>query len=424
MLQTLNINSELIRNVLLLFPFLLAGGLFLFLDISKRQATSAFLGFMWNIPSLVLANNIAVFFGWWKFNTDELLVLGVPFDVVLGWAAFWGIVLYIVGRKLNIFLLVGIAILIDLVSMPASTPFIELGDHWLIGEAVTISTCLIPGLILSRLTENNTNIGIRATLQVIGTGGWFYILIPAVLLPYEGKTLFDIFELDTWQLALTFNALLLPVILGLSANREFMLIGCGTPIPFDPPKKLVTTGPYSYVANPMQISVLLTYLVLAAAYGSWYLFGAAAMSFIYAIGVVKWHQKLDIQIRFGEDWLVYKRNVKNWLPRWRPHIENNASIYFAKNCGICQDVKEKIELINTTHLLTTNTTNTDECGFDRVTYIDALDNKCKGIHAIGRSLEHANFAYGLIGFLIRLPVISQLLQLIIDGTGQRAQNFR
>ena len=53
----------------------------------------------------------------------------------------------------------------------------------------------------------------------------------------------------------------IPIILGGAAflwcYGIFVLSGRGTPWPFDPPKKLVITGLYRFVSNPMAVSCLL-----------------------------------------------------------------------------------------------------------------------------------------------------------------------
>jgi len=45
---------------------------------------------------------------------------------------------------------------------------------------------------------------------------------------------------------------------------EFARRGGGTPYPWDPPDRLVTSGPYAYVRNPMQLSTTLIMLLAGA----------------------------------------------------------------------------------------------------------------------------------------------------------------
>jgi protein-S-isoprenylcysteine O-methyltransferase Ste14 len=73
-----------------------------------------------------------------------------------------------------------------------------------------------------------------------------------------------------WQISLIVQVLAVPALLGLTAMQEFVLRGRGTPVPFDPPRRLVTTGIYAYVRNPMQLSaVLLLFLSGAVLQNAW-----------------------------------------------------------------------------------------------------------------------------------------------------------
>ena len=78
-------------------------------------------------------------------------------------------------------------------------------------------------------------------------------------------------------MSLWFQALMLPGVLGLCAVQEFVKRGGGTPIPYDPPCKLVTSGPYAYLRNPMQVSAMLVLLLLGIILRSYWVAAAGIM---------------------------------------------------------------------------------------------------------------------------------------------------
>ena len=313
------IEPDAIRGLLLLGPLFLLAGTMLVSRPVARELTGAMLGVLWNIPFLILVNKLAAYLGWWRFTADDLLLEGLPVDIMLGWAAFWGAFLFLATRTLPIAVPIVIAIAIDIAVMPALPGTVILGDRWLLGEAGAIGFCLIPGLVLARLTAREELVMVRAFLQAGCWGGLVLLLIPAILLEYRGESVFVYFEWPIWKMVALPVALMGPVLLGLSGVYEFAAKGCGTPIPFDPPRVLVTTGIYAYLANALQVSTLLMFLVLAAFYQSLLLILPAASVVIFSEGFVRWHHGMDIVLRFGSDWTRYRQHVPNWIPRTSPY---------------------------------------------------------------------------------------------------------
>lgn len=90
--------------------------------------------------------------------------------------------------------------------------------------------------------------------------------------------------------------------------------GGGTPLPLDHASKLVVSGPYRYIRNPMAFSGIGQGLVVALAWGS-------PLVAVYAlIGSLVWQlvfrplEEEDLEKRFGEPYLEYKNSVRCWVP--------------------------------------------------------------------------------------------------------------
>ncbi len=103
----------------------------------------------------------------------------------------------------------------------------------------------------------------------------------------------------------------------------FINIGKGTLAPWSPTKKLVIIGPYRHVRNPMISSVLMTLLGESIAFGSasifiWFLlfFGINQIYFVYS-------EEPGLEKRFGEEYVIYTKNVPRWIPKLRPWMGEN-----------------------------------------------------------------------------------------------------
>ncbi len=148
----------------------------------------------------------------------------------------------------------------------------------------------------------------------------FVIVIP-VLEVYVSRWLDRAFGLPT------FGCLFLEVFGGVVAVGGWVLsfwsvytqftLGRGTPIPWMPPQRLVIQGPYRYVRNPMALGNILMYLGIALVLGS-----ISAMVLVLVGGTLlllydKVVEEREMALRFGEEYLEYKRRTPFIIPRFK-----------------------------------------------------------------------------------------------------------
>jgi len=95
--------------------------------------------------------------------------------------------------------------------------------------------------------------------------------------------------------------------------REFYVVGRGTLAPWEPPRRLVVSGPYRYCRNPMYGGVALMLVGWATLYWSVaLLLYAVAVAIAFHVRVVLAEEPFAAQ-RFGGDWDAYQARTPRWL---------------------------------------------------------------------------------------------------------------
>jgi len=94
----------------------------------------------------------------------------------------------------------------------------------------------------------------------------------------------------------------------------FAGIGKGTPAPFDPPRRLVTRGPYRLMRNPMYAGAGLALAGAALFYQSLQLLGYTGLFFLVAHLFVVFYEEPTLRRHFGDDYAAYCRTVRRWWP--------------------------------------------------------------------------------------------------------------
>ncbi len=94
--------------------------------------------------------------------------------------------------------------------------------------------------------------------------------------------------------------------------------GRGTPVPIEPPRRLITTGPYARCRNPLALGTLVFYVGLAVAFGSPSAALLALGLLSPVLALIKLIEERELEARFGEDYRGYRERTPFLLPRVRP----------------------------------------------------------------------------------------------------------
>lgn len=106
---------------------------------------------------------------------------------------------------------------------------------------------------------------------------------------------------------------------------RFAWTGFGTPAPIAPTRRLIVSGLYRHVRNPMYVAVLLLIAGQALLFGSIALLVyGAAMWLIFHLFVTGYEEP-TLREQFAADYDAFVRGVPRWLPRLRPWREQDAA---------------------------------------------------------------------------------------------------
>ncbi|MDB5576472.1 MAG: isoprenylcysteine carboxylmethyltransferase family protein [Bradyrhizobium sp.] len=413
------------RAALLLGPVMLAMVLLVSVRSTPRQATAAMLGGLWQLPALLLLNLVAQELGWWRFQPDPASVLGLPVDLWIGWSFWWGPVAVLVSRVLPTVVVIAGMVLADIIFMPMLAPLVVVDESWLLGEAVAVLFALLPALALARLTEADSQPVLRTCFHALGWGGYMLLVLPACVLAWEGRNYLDALlqaSPGRWTLALAIG--LPSLLIGWAAAHEFALVGRGTPIPYDPPKRVVTSGPYASIANPMQLTsalVMASLAILTASNAAWCL----PITFLVFDGIfASWYNRAHIALAMPVDWERYRAAVRDWRFRRRPFIARTATLHFP-DAG--RDSKALAWLMRrSAEGLAIETAPTRPAvQRQRIIYVSSdPDLDAAGIAAFGRALEHLGGFPAFVGWTLRLPGASHCVELVAFLVPLRRLNTR
>ena len=408
----------IVRALGLYLPIGLAMLLWRWRRPSARDTAGVLLAGIWIFVALIGVNVLAIRAGWWRFDASGPLLFGIPLDLLLGWTVLWGVAAPLAGFRAPVAAVALAAVLLDVLVMPLCAPIVELGPMWLVGEALAVMVGLVPAILVARWTAQDRRLGWRITLQILCFATIILGVLPGIVLAHTGGSWAALTEVPTRVLLLELQLLAIPALLGVSAVQEFAQRGRGTPIPFDAPRRLVSSGPYAYVANPMQLSTALLLVGWGAILHSWWVAMGGIMSWIYGVGLARMDEGADLEKRFGGAWVDYRRAVRNWLPRWRPAAPS-ARLYVAMSCGPCSEIARWLAASGAVGLEVVPAEAHPDRDLRRITYepVDASFGTDEGVGALARAAEHINFAWAMMGFFVRLPVVRPFLQLLADVSG-------
>lgn len=157
------------------------------------------------------------------------------------------------------------------------------------------------------------NLG-KTLVQVAAFWFTFLVLIPRALVTLEHRL--GVARMPSplpdelvWSLLVAASAL------GLWSGALMAVRGAGTPLPLDAPRRLVVTGPYRYVRNPMAVAGLTQGACVALLLDSW-----LSLAFVFAGGIV-WNwvvrplEEHHLESVFGDEFRDYRQAVRCWIPR-------------------------------------------------------------------------------------------------------------
>src|SRR5258708_31940904 len=109
-------------------------------------------------------------------------------------------------------------------------------------------------------------------------------------------------------------------LIGVPCVLAFAWRGLGTPAPFDPPRRLVVSGPYRWVRNPMYVGMGIAMLgeALVFPHARRVLLSEMLIAFILVLILTVVYEEPGLRRTFGADYDQYARDARRWFARLTP----------------------------------------------------------------------------------------------------------
>jgi protein-S-isoprenylcysteine O-methyltransferase Ste14 len=121
-----------------------------------------------------------------------------------------------------------------------------------------------------------------------------------------------------WQIVLAATLIAAGAAPAFESMRRFVIVGRGTLVPAVPTERLVVSGFYRHVRNPMYTGLLVVLLGEAILFESRGLVIYIAAIWLVTHLFVCFYEEPTLTRRYGVEYLRFKKHVPRWIPRLRP----------------------------------------------------------------------------------------------------------
>jgi protein-S-isoprenylcysteine O-methyltransferase Ste14 len=387
----------------------------LLFERGKRGRAGALLGFIAAAVGIAASREVADSVDGYGFATVDGSFRGMPVDLWLAWSALWGALPVLFRRFLPVPVVLGLLLWIDLSTLPFLRELVHLERNWIAAEIVSLLTIALPAMLLGRWVADRRHLWARIALQMAVFSAVVLWLLPTIAFEYGDGSWEHLTELPRWALFTIAQVALLLALPALAAVYEFAVRGDGTPYPWDPPSRLVATGPYAYVGNPMQLSAVALLALLAASTRSLALAAGVVATVAFGYGVADPHERHQLVTAYGRAWRAYHGQVPNWWPRWHPYsVGPPATLWLDDHCASCRAVRDFLAARDPQRLVLAPA-HLHRPTLYRALYVGGEGHRESGVSAVARGLEHLHLGWAFVGWFLRLPGITQLAQLVVDA---------
>jgi protein-S-isoprenylcysteine O-methyltransferase Ste14 len=418
-------------------------------DPNRRQRAAAWLACGWVLPSAAFLGYISSALDIWPafvpltlgpapgswamegptgafYRGPHVVIFAGPLIVLIWRVVIWGWAPALLFPRFDLRLVYVFGVLADQALLRYTLLCVRGSLTAVLFHAAVAAACILPAQFFSRWTRERNYLPLRAWMHFIFHStlllGVLSMLILSVTSGFGAP-----FLRSSVINKLLLQLLLIPAVLLASAMREFYL-GGGTPMPADAPLRLVSTGPYAYLANPMQIGKFGVLAAWAIFWSSTALFAVAVFGLLYSLTIASAREDREMLARFGSPWSRYRSEVRRWWPRWQPYfpganstsVPSFARLYLDGDCRPCADLAKWLTRQKLVGLQVLPLTSYSKGHAGTILYDPADGNpEEQGIRALSRAAEHINLMWAFFGWMVNLPGISWLAQLVADAVTVR-----